>query len=419
MSHLLIVGPATSAIKRYLAEQGHTFTRLIDLTQTKFPHEHFMGRVVTDFSDKEAFFKAAHAINDKSPVSGVLVTYENSILPAAQIAQELGLPGLPITAAEACTDKLLMRQRFANAPEAVSPDFKLVSSADDLREFAASHEFPLILKPANLAKSLLVTKNNGLDELLENYAKAQEQLPAVYKRYSPHRAPKLLVEEFMQGSIHSVDAFIDGDGTPHILDCIVDYQTGYDVGYDDNFHYSRLLPSKLPPDTQEAIKHAGDLGCRALDIKNSPAHIEVIVTKDGPKIVEIGARNGGYRERMHKLANGIDILGAAVGLALGKKPDITAQRHDHCAVLELFPERAGVFEGLMLEDQIRNLKSFVQMNIKVGPGQKVGKASDGFKMCAMIMLHNPDGEQFQKDLDFVNDNLHGLVKTAQASTERF
>jgi biotin carboxylase len=412
MSHLLIVGPATSALKNYLEANSHTHTRLIDLSQTKYPNQRFKGRVVSDFSDRNALFKAAHAINDKSPVAGILVTYENSILPAAQIAQELNLPGLPVAAAEACTDKLLMRQRFASAPESINPDFKLVDSADDLREFAQGHAFPLILKPANLAKSLLVTKNDTLEELLENYARALEQLPAVYKRYSPHRKPKLIVEEFLEGSIHSVDAFVDIKGTPHILDCIVDYQTGYDVGFNDNFHYSRLLPSKLNKEVQDAVKHAAELGCRALDIKNSPAHIEVIITKNGPKLVEIGARNGGYRERMHGIANGIDILGAATDLALGKAPKVQALRHDHCAVLELFPDTTGNFKQLQYEDKIRKLKSFVQLNIKVKPGQKVGKASDGFKMCAMIMLHSEDRQQFQKDLDFINENLHGLVVTA-------
>ena len=51
--------------------------------------------------------------------------------------------------------------------------------------------------------------------------------------------------EYIKGSIHSVDAFVDSDGSPQVLEQVVDYETGFDVGYDDNFHYSRILPSRL------------------------------------------------------------------------------------------------------------------------------------------------------------------------------
>ncbi len=403
MSHFLIVGQKFSTLTDYIEAHGHTYTLLQDRIKTKYPDKRFKRRVVIDFNDRKTILAAVDRL--KKPVDAVVATYENYILPTAWIAEYLGLPGLPVASAEACTDKYLMRSLFATAPEKISPAFATVTSENDVRGFAAKHKFPIILKPANLAKSLLVTKSGSLDELIQNYRHSTDLLQATYKKYASNRTPKLIIEEFMQGSIHSVDAFVGHDGQSQVLGQVVDYQTGYDIGYDDNFHYSRILPSMLSPGDQTALRHCAEVGIHALGIKNSPAHVEIIMMPDGPRIVEIGARNGGYRERMHGLANGIDITGAALDLALGKTPKIIVQRNDHCAVLELFPKTSGSFVEITNRDDLQALPSLNYFSTKTKQGQFVGKSSDGYKRCAVIILYNSDAVQFEKDLAFVNESV--------------
>jgi len=408
MSHILIVGQKLSALTEYLTEHGHTYTFLQDRARTKFPDKRFKNRVLADFATRESLLAAVDTLPKK--IDGAITTYENYVLPAAWITEHLGIPGLPVAAAEACTDKFLMRSLFAKAPEKISPAFATVTDEDDVRQFAKTYGFPLILKPANLAKSLLVTKNNTLDELLTNYHKAVTLLETTYKKYAPNRKPALIIEEFLEGSIHSVDAFIDSHGTPHILEPVVDYQTGYDIGFEDNFHYSRLLPSTLSAADQTALRHCADVGIRALGMKNSPAHVEIIMTKTGPRIVEIGARNGGYRERMHGMANGIDITKNALAVSTGGRPDIAPARNEPCAVLELFPKSPGIFAGIADETTLRTLPSLVYFSLKAREGNHAGKAADGYKMCAIVILHNKDTEQFTKDLHFVNTHVHVVTR---------
>ncbi len=411
MSHILIVGQKFSSLTRYLEENSHTYTLLQDILKTKFPDKKFKHRVLADFSSKETLLAAVDSI--KLPVDAVITTYENYILPTAWIAEHLQLPGLPIAAAEACTDKYLMRSLFDVAAEKISPQFAIVDSEADVRAFAEHHNFPLILKPANLAKSLLVTKSSTLDELMANYRHSIDLLQTTYKKHAPNRTPKLIIEEFLEGSIHSVDAFIDQTGMPHVLDQIVDYQTGYDIGYDDNFHYSRLLPSTLSATDQVSLKHCAAVGIRALGIKNSPAHVEIIMTKDGPRIVEIGARNGGYRERMHALANNIDITGAALALALGQTPHIKATKDEPCVVLELFPKQAGIYNGIKNLETVITLRSLEYISIKAKENTHVGKSADGYKMSAVITLHHADDAIFNKDLDYIT--RHVFVMTTETS----
>ena len=403
MSHLLIIGQKFSTLTEYLLANGHEYTLLQDVAKTKFPDKKFKNRIVADFSSEQTIYTALEEL--KKPVDGVIATYENYVLPAAWIAKHLDLPGMPLSAAEACTDKSLMRSLFTLAPEKISPAYAVVASEAEVQAFADAHTFPLILKPANLAKSLLVTKSSSLDELLNNYRHSVELLTTTYRKYAPNRTPKLIIEEFLEGSIHSVDAFVDASGEPHVLDHIVDYQTGYDIGYDDNFHYSRILPSRLTTDAQQALIHCAKVGIRALGMKNSPAHVEIIMTEAGPRIVEIGARNGGYRERMHSLANGIDITKNALALALRKPLEIQATRDEACAVLELFPIQPGKFAGIQNVQALQNLPSFHYLSIKAKVGDTVGKSGDGYKMCAVVILHAQTYDSLESDLDYVRDHV--------------
>ena len=408
MTHVLIVGKKFTALTEYLETHGYTYTLLQDRLATKFPEKRFKNRVVADFSSRQSLHAAVDTLRIMPDV--VLATYENYVLPAAWICEHLTLPGLPISAAEACTDKFTMRTLFARAPEKVSPDFAIAETEEDVRDFASNHDFPLIVKPANLAKSLLVTKNDSLDELLANYTKSLRLLSSTYKKYAPNRTPKLLIEEFLDGSIHSVDAFVGADGEPQILEQIVDYQTGYDIGYNDNFHYSRVLPTSLPPDAQSSLRHCALVGIKALGIKNSPAHVEIIMTSTGPRIVEIGARNGGYRDRMHRIANGIDINGAALQVAQGIAPDIKASKNNSCAVLELFPKHAGHFDSIGNLAELRALPSLHYLSIKKKQGDTIGKSSEGHKAVAVIILVNEDSVQFKLDLDYVTRYCQVSIK---------
>ena len=404
--NILIVGREFSGLIDHLSTIGANYLILRDkkLTKVGKAKDYY---IYGDFSSKEAILNSLKNLPWRPDACATI--YENYVLPAAIICEHYGLPGMPVSAAEACTDKYLMRSLFAKAPEPISPDFAEVKSLDDVKDFAAEHDFPLILKPANLAKSLLVTKSVNLDELIENYQRTVEHIDAIYAKYAPDRQPKIVIEEFLEGSVHSVDAFVDQDGTPHVMKEIVDYQTGYDVGYDDNFHYSRLLPSKLSAEDQAQFLHCAELGCRALGMKSSPAHIEIIMTAKGPRIVEIGARNGGYRERMYRLANGINTTENALKVWLGQQPEITAKKHEPIAVLELFPMTPGNFAGVAHEEELKALPSLEYLSIKPALGDFIGKSSDGYKMAAVVILHHSDPEQFTKDLDFVNNNVKILT----------
>jgi biotin carboxylase len=407
--HIAIIGKAFSELITYLDKNGHHYTVIKDKVKT--PRNPKPRTLYCDFSDEKRLLETVRELDGEEKITGVLTFFEQYIVYAAVIANELNLPSLSVDSAVACTNKLIMRTHFQQAPKKISPEFCMVNNVEELKKFAASHSFPLILKPANLAKSLLVTKNNSLEELLANYEDTLSRIERIYEKYAPHNERLLILEEFMEGSIHSVDAFVDIHGACHVIDGIVDYQTGYDIGFDDNFHYSRIIPSKLDNETQKKIMEVAELGTKALNMTSSAAHIEIIVTKNGPMIVEIGARNGGYRERMHRLANGLDLYGNLLNVATNTgEIDIVKKSNNYCAVLELFPKTNGIFQSVKNIEEVKSLESINYVSVKYKPGDEVGKSSKGFKAACVIVIIHDDQKIFQKDLDYINENVSISVK---------
>ena len=113
---------------------------------------------------------------------------------------------------------------------------------------------------------------------------------------------------------------------------------------------------------------------------------------------------------MHKLANDINLLELTLAIKLGESPQIEIKKNEPCAVLELFPKQAGIFAGIANEDQLKQLPSLQYYKIRQPLGNHVGKAGDGYKMCAVIILHNSDYDQFNRDLNYINKSC--FVKTS-------
>jgi hypothetical protein len=108
---------------------------------------------------------------------------------------------------------------------------------------------------------------------------------------------------------------------------------------------------------------------------------------------------------MYRLSKGIDMLGNVLTTALGEGVNVSPTKNQPCIALELFPQHSGTFKGITQEDRLRSLPSLNYLSVKAAAGSYVGKSSEGYKMTAVVILHNEDQDQFEKDLDFINKNV--------------
>lgn len=357
-----------------------------------------------DFTSKASVLKSLKKY-PRLRIAGVVAVYENYIPAQHWIANYYSLPHSSGASIEAATDKKVMRECFQkNAPH-ITPAFQVVSNERSLKHFALQRGFPLMLKPTNLTKSLLVTRSGSLDELLKNYRRTKKIIRATYKKEGVQKKPAILVEERLVGSFHSIDAFVDTMGHIKTLDP-ADLVMGTELGFDDNFNYLRTLPSRLTPLQTAQAKNMASDAIRAVGLRNAPAHIEFVFTKSGPKIIEIGARIGGYRSRLYKASFGINLLQAEIDLARGV--DVSLKKTGavkYSALFEIFPKKQGLFHSVRSLSSLKKYPGVQYVSIKRRKGELVGAAKDGFRAVAVILLVHPDKKIFEAVATLVQERI--------------
>ncbi|MDQ7021759.1 MAG: hypothetical protein Q9M91_08195 [Candidatus Dojkabacteria bacterium] len=143
---------------------------------------------------------------------------------------------------------------------------------------------------------------------------------------------------------------------------------------------------------------------KALDLKSSPGHIELFLTENGPKIIEIGARIGGYRNLMYLNSSGTDMVQAEIDSTLSSNLKFNQVNFNNfVSAIELFPNKIANFIYIKNIRKLNKLDSLKSLSIHAKKGDKVGKASEGFKSCCNILLVNEDKQQLELDEKFIKD----------------
>lgn len=358
-----------------------------------------------DFSTPETMMGNLAGKNIR--IDGLVCTYENYIVAKSRLAEHFKVAAPSLASAQASTDKLLMRQAFMHADPAMTPNFGLASSENELLGHARHLSYPLILKPTNLVKSLLVLRCNKETELLSNFAYAKGKIAELYKKHKVYgRDPQLIVEEYMEGKTCSIAAFVDKNGTAHFCDGIVSLTNAQDIGADDNYIYGRFLPAQFNKDLELRLFETARKGIAALKMSSTPAHVELIYNDKEVKLIEIGARIGGYRPRMYAISYGLDLIAQEIKLALGQTPDLSGNFQAHCGVYELFPKAKGTFLGI---DGKADTSQFAYYRVKAKKGDLIGPAKNGYKAAAVAIVSSPDEQEFSKICETVS-TLQARIK---------
>lgn len=365
------------------------------LLDEKLPlkHPEWFDRIeYVKFDSLDAELQRLDALN--LAAAGLVCSYENYVIAKARLGAHFGVPAPGIASAKLSTDKSLMRKAFLDADRSITPDFSAVDSLPQALEFANTHGYPLIIKPASLVKSLLVLRCNSEQELAANFTYASKMVKKLYEQYRVFdRKPQLIIEEFITGKQCSVAAFVGADGAPHFCDGIAELTSAQDIDVDDNYLYRRILPGTFDPALASEMYRVAEVGIRALDMRSIPAHVELMYGAYGAKIIEIGARIGGYRPRMYKFSYGIDLNAAEVQLALGKTPDLKGGFRAYTAVYELFPRTVGAFSGISGPAE-PGIFAYYRLSKKYG--EITGPAKNGYKATVIIIIAEQNKVLFEQ-----------------------
>jgi predicted ATP-grasp superfamily ATP-dependent carboligase len=280
--------------------------------------EHVTGWTVLQSTlDVAQLCGAARALHARWPVDGVLCWDEARILQAAHVAAELGLPGGDPAAVGRCRDKHLTRDALA-AAGVPQPQSVLVGGVEEALATAERFGYPVVLKPRALAASLGVVLARTPGELEARFAFARDTtLPE-----APDYDRTVLVEEYADGPEISVDCAVSGGETWPLF--VARKEVAYPPYFEEVGH---RVDGADPLLRDERLLQIVRDTHRALGVRDGMTHVELKLTRNGPKVIEVNARLGGdLIPYLGLRATGIDPGLAAAAVACGETPAVGGDR---------------------------------------------------------------------------------------------
>jgi biotin carboxylase len=325
--------------------------------------------------DTPAILEAAK----KHQIDGIMTLASDMPMQSvAVVSHEMGLVGISEDTALKATNKAFMRDALKGAGVPVPLYFRVKGKEEFKKaiEHVRNAGYKCIVKPADNSGS------RGVDLLKED-----SDLDVAYEytvQYS--RGGEIVVEEFMEGPEVSVETLaIDGD--VHVIQITDKLTTG--APYFVEMGHSQ--PSQLSEETKKIIAEVAISANNAIGIENGPSHTEIKVTKDGPKIVELGARLGGDCITTHlvPLSTGVNMVECSIRIALGEKPDLEPKWQKGSAIRYLTTE-TGIVKEVKGVAEAESIPGVVQVSIVHGFGEKVGVIKSSVDRAGFIIAQAED-----------------------------
>jgi biotin carboxylase len=316
------------------------------------------------------------------------------------------------------TDKIRMRQLLRGYDKKVSPKFVVAhdATAETLDRIEKQVGFPLIIKPAGLAASLLVTICYHREELEANLANTVRKINQIYKKKKGRGEPQILVEEFMEGTMYSVDCYVNQRGVVYYTP-LVHVKTGMSIGMDDFFGYQRITPVGLKPHKVEAAKKVADKAIEALNLRSTTCHVELMKTEDGWRVIELGPRIGGFRQEMYELSYGIDHSLNDILIRVPKKPALSKKVRGYTAVMQFYPERKGRLSTIEGINRVRKLESFSRIDVIKKAGDLCDFARNGDDPVFTIVLFNQNRSKLLADIRRLETTVRIKIRQPKRTTK--
>ncbi|MEU8654853.1 ATP-grasp domain-containing protein [Streptomyces sp. NPDC048737] len=314
--------------------------------------EHCVQTHLLDYQDIGLVTALARALHAHTPFTRVFSQTEAGPLVAGHLTTVLGLPGNSAAVTRLLHDKLALRS-LLNERGIGRVEVARGSSRETLQRFVDRHG-AAVVKPTMGSGSLGVRKVLSASEV-----------PATLDWLASFGVRDFMVEELLVGAELSVETF--SVGGRHSVVAITGKDNGGGV-----VALGHVVPAVLSTRQASAVE---DITLRMLDavgLTEGPAHTEVILTADGPRVVESHNRcAGGYINELVELVYGVDMERTTYLLARNPGPSRVRERGQGAAAVRFLAPPAGRVEDIRGVDQARAAHGVVKVDIKVRPGQDV------------------------------------------------
>jgi biotin carboxylase len=304
--------------------------------------------------------------------SHVVAGFESGVELAEALAAKLGVPGNVPELGAARRDKFLMAEAVRHSGLRAARQFQ-ASDVDRLIEWARSElTWPVIAKPPKSVASDQVHCCHSVDRLRQAARSILTELNILGMRNAT-----VLVQEFLRGTEFAIDTVSD-EGQARLTAI---WQYDRPICNDEFVCYDsmRLLPYE--GELQAALCEYAFHVLAALGIRFGAAHCEVMMTAEGPVLVEAAARlSAGVNAVLSRVCGGICQLDELVDLLLD--PDafrargaLRPQLNRFAVNVFLMPPYPGILAGTQNVDRLRQLPTLYSLSLASRAGERLGRVA--------------------------------------------
>lgn len=336
-----------------------------------------------------------------SPIA-VVAGQETDVLLADALSERLGLPSNGTALSSARRNKYEMAEALRRAGVRCAEQFKSDSAEDVVAWAEAAGRYPVVVKPLASAATDSVA-------ICADAAQAREAAEAILGAQTiwGEVNREVLIQSYLDGIEYVVDT-VSWRGRRYT--CGVWEYRKRQVGVHNIYDCDVLLPAqdrRVP----ELVGYV-DSALQALGIEYGPTHAEVIITPDGPALVEVGARTAGnLSPSFHDLCLGANQAGVTA-LAYTRPEEFLDRYAGRCYTAlsqawvyntptELTGKVCGVNQDVVAE--IEALPTVRELIVKLRPGWRIRPTVDLLSSTLKAFLAADSTEELQRDYQRITE----------------
>jgi biotin carboxylase len=359
-------------------------------------YEGLYGEIVlSDDLSNQSLKKALLQVQRKLPITAVLTTLEEATLITAQVAFELGLRATPLPAVAIARDKFACREllRSKGVRQAESAE---ISNLDNAVEQAVRLKYPVVMKPRSGAGSFCAAVLQTEAELRAHYASAMSQMASLSSKMQSVVDRGFVLEEHVRGPLLSAEAGMKDDSyLPYMV------SARKRAPYDEVLELGTMMPADISGMDTEVVHSYNEKVLRVLGLDLGIFHTELILSQEGPVLVEVNPRlMGASSPSLYEKATLSSIIDDLVGMFADETIRGPVKPMQYAASRALAARSAATVHTNLDWARLDLWKQkTVEARVRVQPGQSLPAMRDNFGVFGYFQVTSSTADDCKRLAD--------------------
>lgn len=322
------------------------------------------------------------AENTHIKIDGAITFWEDDIPLLSKICDELKLIGNDYQTAINTRDKFKMQEVFKTCGLPFINQY-LLKTSKDLGKAITAIGFPAVIKPIYGSDSQFVIKVNDLKEAHDAYEYVIKNCTPEFDPIYKYNKQTFVYQEFIEGHEFSVECYIQ-HGVPHIIG--IHEKTAMDLPFFQET--GDYIPPRINEKQEQSLTKITEAALIVLGVRNSLAHVEVKLTENGAKIIEVASRLGGdYTYESIMSVNNFDLIEAGIEIVLGLNVTSTTKYPQYYVMGKFFiPKTSGIITKITGIDEAKKDKNVIDLQMYKKIGDSILVPPEGYENAGWVLV---------------------------------